>query len=437
MRVSTLHFAAVLCLVCAGLAVGAAPAAAADGDVSLYRVPDDVDDASSVEAAVEDGSADPADELAAGDRLAVVVESERLAADLENRSGSTTARFFAALDAEADLRVVQTNPRPERATKLATFGPENTTVHRNGSTVYALVDIGGLTFERARAGDDESEPLRDGERYAFTFGYDLAEFAADGPTVELYTTPSEFNTGSTNWFAPLPPEEVRRSVTVNVEPDDAHVARITLEDGREVTDEVGPVEWAEKPGVALDLRDVDPGTDYVLELVHDGEVVDRYEGTVREPGATVTNVSVTEINNWTAVNATANLSHGGEVRVVNEDGDRLGWSAVPPGVETRVSIRLRGAAEELVVKPAREVGADEAFYAGSWTTVDAGDFRIRDPLASPTATPMDTVTATAAETATASGMDSEASPEEEQPGFGVGAGLAALLSTALLARRRA
>lgn len=437
MRVSTLHFASLLCLVCAGLAVGAAPAAAADGNVSLYQVPDDVDDASSVEAAIEDGSADTAGKLAAGDRLAVVVESDRLAADLENRSGSTTARFFAALDAEADLRVVQTNPKPERATKLAALDPENTTVHRNGSTVYALVDAGGLAFERARAGDNEPEPLRDGERYAFTFGYDLAEFAADGPEVELYTTPSEFNTGSTNWFAPLPPEEVRRSVTVNVDPDDSHVARITLEDGREVTDEVGPVEWAEKPGVTLDLRDVDPGTDYTLELVHDGDVVDRYEGTVREPGATMGNVSVTEIDNWTAVNATANLSHGGEVRVVNEDGDRLGWSAVPPGVETHVSIRLRGSAEKLVVKPAREVGADEAFYAGSWTAIDASDFEIRDPLASPTATPMETATATATETGTSTDIDSDASPEEDQPGFGVAVGVAALLATTLLAGRRA
>lgn len=435
MRVPTLHLAALVCLVCAGHVVGAAPAAAADGDVSLYQVPDGVDDARAVEAAVEGGAAERADKLAAGDRLAVVVESDRLAADLENRSGSTTARFFAALDDEADLRVVQTNPQPERATKLAALGPEDATVHRNGSTVYVLVDTGGLSFERA--GDGESEPLRDGERYAFTFGYGLDEFAAEGPAVELYTTPSEFNTGSTNWFAPLPPEQVRRSVTVNVEPEESHVARITLEDGREVTDEVGQVEWADRPGVTLDLREVDPGTDYVLELVHDGDVVDRYEGTVREPEATVTNVSVAEIDDWTAVNATANLSHGGEVRVVNEDGDRLGWSAVPPSVETDLSIRLRGSAEELVVKPAREVGADERFYAGSWTTVDASDFRIRDPLASPTPTPTDTATATATGTGTATATDSDTSPEEDQSGFGVAVGVAALLATALLAWRRA
>ncbi|QLD89722.1 PGF-CTERM sorting domain-containing protein [Natronomonas salina] len=437
MRAPTPHFAALLCLVCVGLAVGTAPAAAADGDVSLYQAADDVDDAADLEAAVADGSAAPAEKLVAGDGLGVVVESDRLASDLENRSGSTTERFFAALDGEADLRVVQADPASDRAAKRTRLGPENATVHRNGSTVYVLADTGGLTFERAGDDDGEPEPLRDDERYAFTFGYDLDETAADGPAVDLYTTPSEFNTGSTNWFAPLPPEEVRRSVTVNVEPEERHVARITLEDGREVTDAVGPVEWAEKPGVTLDLRDVEPGTDYTLELLHDGEVVDSYEGTVREPEATVTNVSVTVVNNWTAVNATANLSHGGEVRVVNEDGDRLGWSAVPPSAETHVSVRLRGSAEELVVKPAREVGADERFYAGSWTTIDASDLEIRDPLASPTPTPMDTATATPTGTATDASTASDASPEEDQPGFGVGLGVVALLATALLARRRA
>jgi PGF-CTERM protein len=441
MRVPSPHFAAFfLLLVGAGLAVGPAPAAAdGGGNVSLYVVPDDVDDPSGVETAVTDGDAEPAGKLVVGDRLAVVVDSERLASDLEERNGSTTERFFAALEGEADLRVVQTNPKPERATKVVRLGPANASVHRNGSTVYVLVETGELTFERSRSGENEPEPVSDGERYAVTFGYDLEEFAKGGPEVGLYTTASEFIGGPTYTYDPLPPEVLNRSVTVNIEPEGGHFARAALEGGRNVTAPVERVERSDNRGVTLDLRDVEPGTGYVLELVHDGEVVDRHEGTVREPRATLRDVNVTEVDNWTAVNATANLSHGVEVRVLNEDEERLGWTAVPPGNETAVSIELRGSAEELVVRAAREQGAGRAYYEGVGTTIDFSDRQVRDPLSTPTPTPVATESPTATATVTATGTRTDADGDtttDDQPGFGVGVALAALLAAGLLARRR-
>lgn len=441
----TLHLAAVLLLVGVSLAVGAAPAAAetaaadADGgagNVSLYVVPDGVDDPADAAAAVDDGDAEAARTLVVGDRLAVVVDSERLAEDLEARNGSTTERFFAALADEADLRVVQTNPAPERATKLAALGAANASVHRNGTTVYVLVDTANLTFVRTRSGADEPEPARDGERYAVTFGYGLEKFAAAGPEVELYTTESRFVAGPTRTYDPLPPEVVNRSVQVNIEPESGLVARLTLDGGGNVTVPVETDDRSKWRRATLDLRDVQPGTAYALELVHDGDVVDRYEGTVREPAATVTNVTVTEVDNWTAVNATATLSHGGEVRVFNEDGDRLGWTAVPPGEETDVSITLRGEADELVVRAAREQGAGEAYYADAGTTIDFSDRQLRDPLATPTATPTPSPTASTDST----GRNTEPigeSPTDDQSGFeGAVAVVAALLASLLCARRR-
>lgn len=455
MRVLSPHFATlVLLLVSAGLAVGASPAAAdTAGNVSLYDVPEDVDGPDDLPAAVDDGDADTAGTVVAGDRIAVVVDSERLAADLENRNGTTTERFFAALQGDADLRVVQTNPPASRVRKVVRLQSGDATVHRNGSAVYVLVDTGELTFERPRSSGNEEVPLADGDQFAVTFGYNLSQFAADGPEIELYTAHSEFVDGPTHIYDPLPPEVVNRSVRVNVEPEERLVARLALEDGGNVTAPVEPVEGASNHRVTLDLRDVEPGTGYELSLVHDGEVVDRYEGTVREPTASVTNVTVTEIDNWTAVNATANLSHGGEVRVLNEDDERLGWTSVPPGNRTDVSIRLRGSADELVVRAARETGASEEFYAGTTTTIDFSERELRDPLATETPTPTDSPAETArelgneADTATATGTgtgsgtgsdaDGGASPTDDQPGFGAGVAVTALLAVALLARRRA
>jgi hypothetical protein len=251
---------AVLLLVC-GLAAVSTPAAAEAGNVTLYQVPEGVDDPAAVETAIENGTVDPVEpggKLVVGDRLAAGVDSERLADDLEAHEGAAAERFFAALDGDPDRRVVQTNPRPELATKVAPLGPANVSVHRDGTTTYLLVETGDLAFERTRSGENEPDPLRDGERYAVTFGYDLPAFSTDGPEVELYTTAAEFVTAAT-YYEPLPPERVNRPVRVNLEPEDRLVARVVLEDGRKFAAPVEPVEWSGNRGVSLDLRKSNPG----------------------------------------------------------------------------------------------------------------------------------------------------------------------------------
>jgi len=405
-----------------------------DADVALYEVPDGADDVAAAAAAVENGTAAPASRATLRDDLLVVVGSERLAADLEDREGSTTERLVAALEGEADLRVVQTNPAPSRSTKVAALGPENVTARRDGSRVYVRVDLAAVGFARTRVGEDDPEPLRDGERYAVTFGYDLSAFPDGGPEVELYRSAARFDAGAV--YDPLPPERVNRSVTVNVEPETELAARLVLPDrNRTAHARPGPDDARR---VTLDLRDVDPGTPYVLELRHDGDAVNRDEGTVREPSATLRDPTVAEVSGWTAVNVTATLSHGGEVRVLNGEGERLGWASMPAGNETRVSVRLRGSADELVVRAARQEGAAAEYYPAATTTLDVSDRRLRDPIRSPTATP-ETVTADGDGGGPDDGTETEAgdgAAVDDQAGFGAGVAVAALVTALLLGRRR-
>jgi hypothetical protein len=289
-----------------------------------------------------------------GDRLVVAIESSRLAASIADGNGSTTDRFLAALDGDATFRLDQMNPPPERPPKVASVGQENVTAHRAGTTVYVVVDTAGLEFAYEGM-DDEPAQVRDGDRFAVTFGYDLDEHDLSGPAVDFYTTTAEFV--SQDRHEPIPPEVVNRAVRVNIEPDEGVVARLTLAGNRTVTIPVQPVAWSGYPGISLDLRDVDPGTGYVLELVHDGTVVDRSNGTVLEPHARVSNATVTEvttehlvtedgqrvtetIHDHTAVNVTVTLTHGGQLLVFDDSCERVGSEWVDAGVETRVSVDL-------------------------------------------------------------------------------------------------
>lgn len=344
-------------LVVMALQVGGAAAAADtdDGNVTLYRGTDvGYADADAVEAAIANGTLEPADELVVGDRLVAVIESDRLADAMADGDGSTTDRFFAALDGDATFRFDQTNPTPEKSPKVAAVGQKNVTVHRAGTTVYVSVDTDALEFTYEGTNDKPAE-VRDGDRFAVTFGYGLDEDDVSGPAVDFYTTTAEFVFQDRH--EPLAPEVVNRAVRVNIEPDEGVVTRLTLAGNRTVTIPVEPVAWSGFPGVSLDLRAVEPGTAYALELVHDGTVVDRSNGTVLEPQARVSNATVTEvttehlvtedgqrvtetIHDHTAVNVTVNLTHGGQVLVFNDSCEQVGYQWVEPGVETRVSVEL-------------------------------------------------------------------------------------------------
>lgn len=382
---------AVLALLLA-LSLGSAPAsAAADGaNVTAYRAPDDAfGNARAVEAAVANGTIGPADgdgdgatELVVGETLVAVIDSERLAGAMAAGNGSTTDRFLDALDGGATFRLVQTNPGTSVPPMVATVGRGNVTAHRSGTTTYVLVDTGEVAFRHP--GSEVPAEVNGGERFAVEFGYDRADAPYGGdssaPVIELYPFESRFDTVG-HWYEPLPPEWVQLSVAVNIVPEDSLVARATLDGNRTA---VAPVDPDDVPGLAhvwLDLRGVEPGTGYALELVYDGQVVDRYEGTVREPRATLENATLVTVGDGTAVNVTARLSHGGQVRVVDEECREVGTEWVDPGNGTRLSIELwnergkrirAGDGYGVLIHAIRARGASRATYPGPESVAGVG-----------------------------------------------------------------
>lgn len=402
----------VLLVLQAGPASGVV--AADGGNVSLYRAQEATfDDVAAVEAAIANGTVEPAGGMLVGETLVVVVRSDRLAESMAAGNGSTTRRFLDAVDGEATFHVEQTDPPVERPAKVASVGPANATALRSGSTVYVLVDTGALAF---RYGEDgEPTPVRDGDRFTAIFGYD-DEHATEPPEVALYGARAEFFDHRRN--EPLAPGVVNRTVVVNIEPDDAVVARLALGGDRTLVAPVEPVTWSGFQGVTFDLRGVEPGTDFTLELVHDGSVVERYRGAVVEPRARVTNVTLTRvetdhvvtrdgervtetITDHTAVGATARLSHGGKLVVLDGSCEQVGVQWLDPGNETRVSIPLWRGGEPVrgrnasgfgvLVRAVRDDHTAETPYPGPTARAVAGSDAdaCRPSVATPTAGPGD------------------------------------------------
>jgi hypothetical protein len=199
-----------VCLLVAGLVVApgsATPATPADApadtraltnntaNVTLYDAGDrSFDDAGEVETAINDGRVTEPDTMAVNETLLVVIESERLASAMDERDGSTTERFVAALDGSADLYVVQTNPTTMVTRTFALVGTENATAHRDGETVYALLDTGALSFrKKGNEGFRPQDSFRE-DRFAVDFGFDLYEPPweppGDGPEGPTFTLSS-------------------------------------------------------------------------------------------------------------------------------------------------------------------------------------------------------------------------------------------------------
>jgi PGF-CTERM protein len=173
----------IFCCVLALLVLGALsfgpPAAGATAsesgeNVSVYRASNaSFESAEAIETAIASGSVHPAENVTFEDTLVVRIESERLTDSMNATNGSTTTRFFTALDGDAEFRIIQTNPRPQSNRKLATVGPENATVHRNETTVYLQTEADELSFRYRRVGRETE--LYGGERFAVQFGYDLPD----------------------------------------------------------------------------------------------------------------------------------------------------------------------------------------------------------------------------------------------------------------------
>lgn len=357
----------VLLLVTIGLGTITAPAAAADGagNVSLYATAEtEFDDTGSIEAAKEDGTVTDADQMVVGETLLVAIESDRLAADMDDRNGTPTERFFAVLEANATLATVQTNPSPQVPAISLDPVPENTTVYRGGNTTYVAVDTDGVDLGYYPPQDDPAitPEIGNGERFAVSIGYAIDEPPRTGPEVEFHDVEAELNDRSRTPYDPVAPELVNRSVIVNVDPRDAIEVRVTLEDGTTIVEEPSQVPWTGHHGVSLDFRSIAPGTNYTVELVHDGDIVDRLNGTVREPEASLWNLTtaIPEQERLAAeLFVSAELSHGGYVQVVDEDGERLHRVLVAPETRREVPLRIVDAG----ARPDEEIPEDDPIRA--------------------------------------------------------------------------
>lgn len=483
--VGRLALAAVFVVVTVGAlsSVSATGVSADGGNVTVYRVVDaNADDSVDVRTAIATGSIEPATEAVVGETLVVAIDSDRLAAKMDARNGSPTERFFAVLDGDASFRIAQTNPTVERPRKLARVGPENVTVHRAGSTTYVLVDTGALRLH-FRGDEERPADIRDGDRFAVTFGHDLDEHETSGPEVALYAVEAEVLTRYRP--EPLRPDVVNRSVRVNVQPDEALFARLTLDGGRTTTVPVQPTDRTGYHRVSLELGDVEPGTGYTLELVHDGTVVDRFEGTVSKPRGRVADATLTEVrtehlvtrsgsrvtetvDDHVAVNATVTLSHGGQVRVLDGTCERVGSEWVEPGVETRLSIDLWRDGKPMrarnltdggfVVRAFRDAGSGMVRYSGpgAEATVGTDADGCQSAPGTPSGGSSGDSTSTGTDDATPSPGTTLSTPGEGgagaetgngtgtvgptaspgQPGFAVPATLVALLVVAIGRRRR-
>ncbi len=135
---------------------------------------------------------------------------------------------MAVLDAEADLRLYQTNAGPNVAPKAIPLGPANTTVYPSGNTTFVSIDTGNVTPEFFPLGDDSTPEatFRGDEQFAVTFGYDVDD-PTRGPEVRLHLAEASF----TEHTPVLAPELVNRSVQVNVAPEQELLVRASLADG--------------------------------------------------------------------------------------------------------------------------------------------------------------------------------------------------------------
>jgi hypothetical protein len=422
-----LVFAAVGLVVALGGIAAADTAQSGTANVTLYTAADaDLADSADVEAAREGGTLAPANgTVVLGETLVAEIESARLASDLADHDGAPTERFFAVLDGAADLRLYQTNAGPNVTPKAIPLGPANTTVYPNGNTTFVSIDTGNVTPEFLPLGDDSAPAatFRGDEQFAVTFGYGVDD-PTRGPELRLHLADASF----TEHTPVLAPELVNRSVQVNVAPDQELLVRASLANGSVLTKTPEAVPWAETPGVSLDFRNVTPGTNYTLEVVHDGAVVDRQRGVVLEPEARLWDPDVTAVENedYSAeLRINADLSHGGKVIVLDGFGAQVGAARVSPDTETDLTVELRSAdpdgtfdPDQLQVEAVRTDGRIEQRYPGTNAslTLDVGEYEWRTTDWEPSPTPGTTSTSGTP----ASDPSSPNPTETDTPDFTVG-----------------
>lgn len=357
-----------LLFVCALVAVPAPASAAEPGDnVTIYHTNEsDFDGAAAVESSIENGPAHSAESMLVNETLILAIESRRLAADLDDRSGTPTERFFAALDGEAELGAKEGVLAPNTVVSDVSVPQEKATVYRSGTTTFLIIDPSNL---RTSYGDEKKRPVSAGV-LRFAFGYDQTGDLDDWPRVSLREERAHFSDDVRK--LPTATTEIRFDVDVTpVNTVDVHLHLGTGET-RTKTFDSESLHWA-----SFDLSDVPNGTSYRLELVHDGTTIETQSGQVTDLEATVEDVRFLEQGNESVLNATATLSHGGDIYVLDDHGDQHARTDLSPGDRTELTVRLDDLDEyddELTVHAGRADAPDE-HYPGHdpIATVDLDD----------------------------------------------------------------
>jgi hypothetical protein len=453
-----------------GLVVALGGVAAADtgqsgtANVTLYTTTDaEFENGTAIEAAREAGTLEPTNgTVVLGETLVAEIDSARLASALDGRDETPTERFFAVLDGGADFHLYQTNAGPNVTPQAIRVGPANTTVYPSGNTTFVTIDTGNVTAEFLPLGDDSTPAatFRGDEQFAVTFGYGV-EDPGRGPEVRVHLAEASF----TEDASVLAPGLVNRSAQVNVGPDRELLVRASLENGTVLTETPAAVPWSDTPGVSLDFRDVPSGTNYTLELVHDGTVVDREQGVILEPAARLWDPEVTVVDNEdysATLQVGAELSHGGKLIVLDGAGAQLGATRVSPTTGTTLTVELRSATpdrafdpEQLQVEAVRTEDQVERRYPGTNAslTVDVSEYEWESTGWDPTPTPGPTPTSetpppetpsldpTETETPAFTVGDGSSGTgdwvEEFAAGFGIAGSLLVLGGTGYVLRRRA
>lgn len=326
-----------------------------DGNVTMYRAADvEIDGLEDLERGIADGSIENASAMLETETLVVKIDDERLA-EYYDTNVDSTEDFFESLRADGrELRLHQAETTPEQPPLEIQLGTGNTTVYRNGSVTYAVVD--------ATITNDIWRP--NGGEFGVAYGSTVEPESPDN-RMRIFETKAEIRDHADG--EPLPAETIRREVDVNIPADRTLEARLELGNGETRTATVESVIWSSGSGFAMDLQDVDPGTEYTLTLRHDGDVVESYSGDVTSPRAALevhdVNETVADNRSVRTVTVSVELSHGGVVRATDaETSEQYYFATVEPGENRTWTLSTPDVDEPLHIHLEREKRASERYY---------------------------------------------------------------------------
>jgi len=334
MRITALLIGCLLIILVSTAAISAQPSDEKPGTLSVYQSgQQDFADGEAVQTAINERSVKPAETVIANNALVVEIESEQLINALESYNGSTTERFLTATtgnETAIEFRIRQP-AGTEGIERIAHLGIDNTTVYRTGQTAYVVVEPDAVTFELSHSSESTSvDP--EGMVYAL-FGYEGTYVSTEFrivPQAATFEHPSAAD-------EVVPPAVIHRPIRIFAPPEDSVRVRATFEDGKSIM--VRP-NWTPRfrtVDLSLNLSEVAPGTEYTLELLHNGEIVDRRTGTVVKPEATLHEIQL--IDDGTMMIRVA-LSHGGTLTVRDDGGQVIAEQNVSSGNETELLISL-------------------------------------------------------------------------------------------------